>query len=184
MDEETSFLKFRDIMERTGLPEADVRRWLRGFGEFFTSSRQGRTRLYSPDTVDQLKQIAELEGMGTSVPSIRGILRGGRAEPGAMEPASGDGGEPASVPAENLTLGVLSDIKALQEANAELREQLNALREKLAEHEQRLIGHQQQLRLARRDLDEMKTDSLARHLEDRSSHFWERLLPAKGGLRR
>ncbi|HXW98098.1 MAG TPA: MerR family transcriptional regulator, partial [Methanomicrobiales archaeon] len=88
MDEETSFLKFRDIVERTGLPEADVRRWLRGFGEFFTSSRQGRTRLYSPDTVDQLEQIAELEGMGTSVPSIRGILRGGKAEPGTVDPAS------------------------------------------------------------------------------------------------
>ncbi|HUK39078.1 MAG TPA: MerR family transcriptional regulator [Methanomicrobiales archaeon] len=184
MDEETAFLKFRDLVERSGLPEADVRRWLRGFGEFFTSSRQGRTRLYSPDTVDQLKQIAELEAMGTSVPTIRGVLRGAKAEPGAMEPAAGEGGEPAARPAENLTLGVLSDMKALQEANAELREQLAALREKLAEHEQRLIGHQQQIRLLRRDLDEMKTDSLARSLEERSSNFWERLLPAKGGLRR
>ena len=78
MDENTTFLKFRDLVEQTGLPEADVKKFLRAFGEFFTSTKQGRTRLYPPETVGRLKQIAELEGMGTVIPSIRGILRGSR----------------------------------------------------------------------------------------------------------
>ena len=177
MDEDTTFLKFRDLVERTGVPEADVKRFLRAFGEFFTSTKQGRTRFYSPETVAQLKQIAELEGMGTTVPTIRGILRGEPAEAeGEGEPAAGMTGGSVAYAGENLTLGVLSDMKNLQGMVADLGEQVASLTEKLAEQEQRLIGHQQQLRLLRRDMDEQKTEILARRRDERNIPVWKRLL--------
>jgi DNA-binding transcriptional MerR regulator len=178
MDEDTTFLKFRDLAERTGLPEADVKRFLRTYGEFFTSTRKGRTRLYSPETAGQLKQIAELEAMGTTVPTIRGILRGVPAGAGGEEePAAGPGGGSIPYPGENLTLGVLSDVKGLQEMVRELEEQVAALTEKVAEHEQRLIGHQQQLRVLRRDVDGQKTEILAKRMEERNSPLWKRIFP-------
>jgi len=178
MDEDTTFLRVRDLAERTGLPEGGVRRSLRTFSDFFSPSRQGRARVYPKGTVETLKQIAELEAMGTTAATIRGILRSGK------EPAGG-GGDPGPVTAgvslamagESLTLGVLSDVKHLQEELADLRGEMTSLREKLAEHEQRLIGHQQQVRLLRRDLDEQKTELLARRMEGRNSPFWKRLFP-------
>ncbi len=178
MDEDTTFLKFRDLVERTGLPEADVKRFLRAFGEFFTSTKQGRTRFYSPETIGQLKQIAELDGMGTAVPTIRGILRGEPSEAGQEgDPAAGMTGGSVTYAGENLTLGVLSDMKNLQEMVADLGEQVASLAGKIAEHEQRLIGHQQQLRLLRRDLDEQKTETLSKRMEGRNTPFWKRLFP-------
>jgi len=185
MDEDTTFLKFRDLVERTGLPEADVKRFLRTFGEFFTSTRQGRNRLYQPEAVGRLKQIAELEAMGTAIPVIRGILRGVPVEPGGEgDPAAGMAGESVAYAGENLTLGVLSDIKNLQETVRDLEERMAAIMEKIAEHEQRLIGHQQQLRLLRHDVDEQKTETLAKRMEARNTPFWRRLFPGKGGQRR
>jgi DNA-binding transcriptional MerR regulator len=185
MDEDTTFLKFRDLVERTGLPEADVKRFLRMFGEFITSAKRGRSRLYSPETVGQLKQVAELEGMGTAIPTIRGILRGVPAEPGGEgESAAGIAGGSVAYAGENLTLGVLSDMKNLQEMVGDLEERMAALTKKIAEHEQRLIGHQQQIRLLRRDVDEQKTETLAKRMEGRNTPLWRRLLPGKSGLRR
>jgi DNA-binding transcriptional MerR regulator len=185
MDEDTTFLKFRDLVEQTGLPEADVKRILRTFGEFFTSTRHGRIRLYSPGTVGQLKQIAELEVMDTAIPTIRGILRGVPAEEGGQgEPVASMAGGSIAYAGENLTLGVLSDMKNLQETVRDLGEQVASLNEKIAEHEQRLIGHQQQLRLLRRDLDEQKIETLAKRMEGRNNPFWKRLFPGKGGPRR
>jgi len=178
MDEDAGLLKARDLAERAGVPEADVKRYLRTFGEFFSSVKQGRSRFYLPETVEQLKQIAELEAMGTSTPTIRGILHGANALPG------NPGGTAAAVPegsaamaGETLTLGALQDIKNLQEVFGELRAEVSALREKVAEHEQKIIGHQQQLRLLRHDVDEQKTDALARKIEARNTPFWKRLLP-------
>ena len=185
MNEDTTFLKFRDLVEQTGLPEAEVKKFLRAFGEFFTSTKQGRTRLYSPETVGQLKQIAELEGMGTAIPTIRGILRGEPAEAGrAGDPAAGTAGGSVAYAGENLTLGVLSDMKNLQGMVQDLGEQVASLTEKVAEHEQRLIGHQQQIRLLRRDMDGQKTDALAKRMEQRDRTFWKRLLPGKDSLQR
>jgi DNA-binding transcriptional MerR regulator len=185
MDEDMPFLKFRDLVERSGLPETDVRRFLRTFSEFFTSTKQGRTRLYPPDSVDLLKHIAELEAVGTAIPTIKGILRGGPAETaGEGDPVPGVSGGSLAYAGENLTLGVLADMKNLQETVRDLGEQVASLREKVAEHEQRLIGHQQQLRLLRRDLDEQKTETLAKRMEERNNTFWKRLLPGKGSLRR
>ncbi|MGA2934090.1 MAG: MerR family transcriptional regulator [Methanomicrobiales archaeon] len=185
MDEDTTFLRFRDLVERTGLPEADVKRFLRTYTGFFTSTRQGRTRLYSPETVGHLKQIAELESVGTAVPTIKGILRGGQAETeGEGDPEPGVEGGSIAYAGENLTLGVLSDMKNLQEAVRDLGEQVTSLAEKVAGHEQRLIGHQQQLRILRRDLDEQKTETLAKRMEKRNNPFWKRLFPGKGGTRR
>jgi DNA-binding transcriptional MerR regulator len=185
MDEDTTFLKFRDLVEQTGLPEADVKRILRTFGEFFTSTKQGRIRLYPPETAGQLKQIAELEAMGTAIPTIKGILRGVPAEAGGQgEPVAGTSGGSIAYAGESLTLGVLSDMKSLQEKVGDLGEQVASLNEKIAEHEQRLIGHQQQLRLLRRDLDEQKTETLAKRMEERNNPFWKRLLPGKSVLRR
>jgi DNA-binding transcriptional MerR regulator len=176
MDENTTFLKVRDLVEQTGIPEADVKRFLRTYGEFFTSAKQGRSRLFPPETVGQLKQIAELEAMGTATPTIRGVLRGVPAEPGMQgNPAPGIAGGSIAYAGENLTLGVLSDMKNLQEKVSDLEERVAALTEKLAEHEQRLIGHQQQLRLLRHDVDEGKTETLARKMEGRSTPFWKRL---------
>jgi DNA-binding transcriptional MerR regulator len=185
MDKDTTLLKVRDLAEQTTLPEADVKRYLRTFNEFFTSTKQGRARLYPPETVGRLKQIAELEAMGTSIPSIRGILKGVPAETGGQgEPAGGMAGGSITYAGENLTLGVLSDIKNLQEMVRDLDEQVTFLREKIAEHEQRLIGHQQQLRLLRHDVDEQKTETLAKRIEARNTPFWKRLFPGKGGPRR
>jgi DNA-binding transcriptional MerR regulator len=185
MDEDMPFLKFRDLVERSGLPEADVRKFLRTFSEFFTSTKQGRTRLYPPETVGHLKQIAELESMGTAIPIIKGILRGGPAEVGGVgDPVPAMAGGSIAYAGENLTLGVLSDMKNLQETVRDLGEQVASLREKVAEHEQRLIGHQQQLRLLRRDLDEQKTETLAKRMEERNTPFWRRLFPGKDFPRR
>jgi len=185
MDEDTTFLKFRDLVEQTGLPEADVKRILRTFGEFFTSTKQGRSRLYPYETIGQLKQIAELEAMGTAIPTIRGILRGVPAEAsGQGNPAPGIAGGSIAYAGENLTLGVLSDMKNLQEMVKDLEEQVTSLTAKIAEHEQRLIGHQQQLRLLRHDVDEQKTETLAKRMEARNTPFWKRLFPGKGGPRR
>lgn len=185
LDEDTTFLKVRDLVGQTGLPESDVRRILRTFGESFTSTKQGRTRLYPPETVGQLKQIAELEAMGTAIPTIRGILRGVPDETGGEgEPVAGMAGGSVVYAGENLTLGVLSDIKNLQEMVRDLEERMAALTDKIAEHEQRLIGHQQQLRLLRHDVDEQKTETLAKRMEERNRPFWKRLFPGKGGLRR
>jgi DNA-binding transcriptional MerR regulator len=185
MDEDTTFLKVRDLVEQTGLPEADVKKFLRTFGEFITSTKQGRSRLYSPETVGQLKQIAELEAMGTAIPTIRGVLRGVPAEAGGQgNPAPGIAGGSIAYAGENLTLGVLSDMKNLQEMVRDLEEQAASLAGKVAEHEQRLIGHQQQLRLLRHDVDEQKTDTLAQRMERRNTPFWRRLFPGKGGPRR
>jgi DNA-binding transcriptional MerR regulator len=185
MDEDTTFLKVRDLVEQTGLPEADVKRILRTFGEFFISTKQGRSRLYPPETIGQLKQIAELEAMGTAIPTIRGILRGVQVEPvGEGNPAGGMVGGSIAYAGENLTLGVLSDIKTLQGMAGDLEDRVAALTEKIAEHEQRLIGHQQQLRLLRHDVDEQKIETLAKRREARNTPFWRRLFPVKGGQRR
>jgi DNA-binding transcriptional MerR regulator len=185
MDKDTTLLKVRDLAQQTTLPEADVKRYLRTFKEFFTSTKQGRTRLYPPETVGQLKQIAELEAMGTAIPSIRGILRGVPAQAGGQgESSGGMAGGSIAYAGENLTLGVLSDIKNLQERVQELEERVTSLKEKIAEHEQRLIGHQQQLRLLRYDVDEQKTDTLAKRMEAKNTPLWRRLFPGKGGLRR
>jgi len=185
MNEDTIFLKFRDLVEQTGLPEADVKRFLRTFGEFFTSTKQGRSRLYSPEAVDLLKQIAELEAVGTAIPTIRGILRGVPAKPGGEgDPAAGMAGGSIAYAGENLTLGVLSDMKSLQEMARDLEERVAALTEKIAEHEQRLIGHHQQLRLLRHDVDEQKTETLAKKVDARNNPFWKKILPGKGVLRR
>jgi DNA-binding transcriptional MerR regulator len=185
MDEGTGLLKARDLAGRAGLPEANVRRYLRTFGEFFTSVKQGRARLYPPDAADRLKQIAELEAMGTTAPTIRGIL-------GKRKAGEGDGNDAVPViPAgsiadagENLTLGVLSDVKSLQEEVAALREKVAMLQEKAAEQEQRLIGHQQQIRLLRHDVDEQKTDTMARRMEARNTPLWRRLFHGKDVPRR
>lgn len=185
MDEDTTFLKFRDLVVRSGLPDADVKKFLRTFSDYFTSTKQGRTRLYPPDSVDLLKHIAELEAVGTAIPTIRGVLRSGQAETaGKGDPVPGIAGGSIAYAGENLTLGVLSDMKNLQETVRDLGEQVASLQEKVAEHEQRLIGHQQQLRLLRRDLDEQKTETLAKRMEERNNPFWKRLLPGKGDLRR
>ena len=185
MDEATIFLKFRDLVERTGLPEADVKRFLRTFGESFTSTKQGRSRLYPYETIGQLKQIAELEAMGTAIPTIRGILRGVPAEAsGQGNPAPGIAGGSIAYAGENLTLGVLSDIKNLQEMVKDLEEQVTSLTAKITEHEQRLIGHQQQIRLLRHDVDEQKTETLAKKVDARNNPFWKKILPGKGVLRR
>jgi DNA-binding transcriptional MerR regulator len=185
MDEHTSLLKARDLAERAGLPEGDVKRYLRTYGEFFTSTKQGRTRLYSPEAADLLSQIAELEAVGTAVPTIKGVLRGGQGGGAEQtDPATVVPGGFAAAAGETLTLGVLSDMKNLQEMVRDLEEQVASLTEKITEHEQRLIGHQQQLRLLRHDVDEQKTETLAKRMEGRNNPFWKRLFPGKGGLRR
>ena len=185
MDEDAGLLKARDLAERAGLPEADVKRYLRSFGEFFTSVKQGRTRFYAPETAERLKQIAELEAMGTTVPSIRGILCGRQGRPGVTGEADpGVAGGSIAAAGESLTLGALSDIRNLQETIGELQAQVSSLREKVAEHEQKIIGHQQQIRLLRHEVDEEKTALLAKRMEERNTPFWRRLFPGKDVPRR
>ena len=180
MNGDTPFLKARDLAERAGLPEADVKRFLRTYREFFTSTKQGRTRSYPPETADRLKQIAELEAVGTTPPTIRACLRGqGCAEGEADLATVVPGGFPAAA-GETLTLGALSDIKNLQETVRDLQEEVATLKEKVVEHEQKVICHQQQIRLLRHDMDEQRTEILARRAEERSTSFWERLFGRKG----
>jgi DNA-binding transcriptional MerR regulator len=176
MDEDTSFLRVRDLVEQTGLPEPVVKKSLKTFGEFFTSIKQGRARFYSPEAVNLLRQIADLEAMGTTAPSIRGILRGVEADAATGEnPGSSMAVGSLAAAGETLTLGALQDIKNLQDTVAGLQADLAALGEKVADHEQKIIGHQQQIRLLRRELDELKTDSLARKMEGRGTPIWKRL---------
>jgi DNA-binding transcriptional MerR regulator len=178
MDEVTTFLKFRDLAERAGLPEADVKRFLRSYGEFFTSTKQGRTRLYSPETAGQLKQIAELEAVGTAASTIRGILTGRQgAREGPSDPSAVVPGGFAAAAGETLTLGALSDIKALQEELEGLRAEVASLRQKLGEHEQKIIGHQQQIRLLRHHVDDQKIETLAKRMEEKNGPLWKRLFP-------
>jgi DNA-binding transcriptional MerR regulator len=180
MDETTEYLKARDLAERTGLPEKDVKRLLRTYSDFFTSVKQGRSRVYPPEAAGLLSQIAELEAVGTTVPTIRGILMGKQGgEPGQADPSPVVPGvfSAAAAAGESLTLGALSDIKTLQEELGELRAEVTLLREKLMEHEQKVIGHQQQIRLLRHDVDEGKTEALARKLERRNRPVWKRLFP-------
>jgi hypothetical protein len=180
MDEMTEYLKARDLAEQTGLPEKEVKRLLRTYSGFFTPVKQGRSRVYPPEAAGLLMQIAELEKVGTAAPTIRGILRGnqgegaGEADPSAIVPG---GFAAAAAAGETLTLGALSDIKALQEELGELRAEIALLREKLGEHEQKIIGHHQQIRLLRHDVDDGKTDALARKLERRNIPIWKRLFP-------
>ena len=179
MDEDTSFLKARDLAERTGLPETDVKRFLRTYSGFFTSTKQGRNRVYPPEAAGLLMQIAELEAVGTTAPTIRGILRGkqgdgaGEADPASVAP----GGFAAAAAGETLTLAALSDIKALQEELGELRGEVASLREQVAGHGQKIIAHQEQIRLLRRSLDEIKTEALARQIDRKRVPFWRRLFP-------
>jgi DNA-binding transcriptional MerR regulator len=176
MNGDTTFLKARDLAERAGLPEADVKRFLRTYSEFFSSIKQGRTRMYPPGTVDLLKQIAELEAVGTTIPTIKGVLRRGQDGPeGQPDPGTVVPGGFSSSMGETLTLGVLSDIKNLQETVRDLQEEVASLRGKAGELEQKAIGHQQQIRLLRHDFDEQKTEILARRVEERSTPFWKRL---------
>jgi DNA-binding transcriptional MerR regulator len=186
MDEDTSFLKARELAERTGLAETDVKRLLRTYGGFFSSTKRGRSRVYPPEAAGLLTQIAELEAVGTTAPTIRGILSGkqggrtGEADPSSAVP----GGSAAAAAGESLTLGALSDIKALQDDLGELRSEVTSLREQVATLEQKVIGHQEQIRLLRRSLDEIKTEALAIRMEGRGIPIWNRLFPRKGGPRR
>jgi len=175
MDEDTTYLRARDLAGQTGLSEGDIRRSLRTFGEFFTSRKEGRARVYAPESGELLKQIAELEAMGTTVATIRGILRGGVAGKDGEDPGLAVAEATALAAGENLTLGVLSDVKALQEELADLNGMVSSLKDRVAEHEQKIIGHQQQLRLLRHEMDEQKTDALARKMEGRNTSFWRRL---------
>jgi DNA-binding transcriptional MerR regulator len=177
MDEDTSFLKARNLAERTGLPETDVRRFLRTYSEFFTSMKQGRSRVYPPEAAGLLTQIAELEAVGTTPPTIRGILMGKQgggeelSDPSTVVP----GGFAAAAAGEILTLGALSDIKALQEELGELRGEVASLREQVAGQGQKVIAHQEQIRLLRRSLDDIKTEALALRMEGRGIPIWKRL---------
>jgi len=180
MDENTQYLKPGELAGQAGLPEKEAKRILRTYGDFFTSAKQGKSRVYPPEAAGLLQQIAQLEAVGTTPPTIRGILTGkqgageGQADPATVVPG---GFAAAAAAGESLTLGALSDIKALQEELEGLRGEVASLREKLADHDQKVIGHQQQIRLLRRDLDEIKTEALAMRMERRGSRFWKRLFP-------
>jgi predicted transcriptional regulator len=184
MDEDTKYLKARDLAEGTGLPEKEVKRILRTYGEFFTPKKQGRSLLYAPEEAGLLTQIAELEAVGTTPPTIRGILTGkqcgdggeGRPDPSTVVPG-GFATAAAAAAGETLTLGALSDIKALQEELEGLKGELASLRKKVGEQEQKIIGHQEQIRLIRRNLDEIKTEALAMRMEGRGIPFLRRLFP-------
>ncbi len=176
MDEDTSLLKARDLADRTGLPEADVKRYLRTFNEFFRSVKQGKTKLYTAGTAERLKQRAELEAMGTTVPSIRGILMAGQVPgEGTGETAQAASAGSMGIAGETLTLGALSNIKTLQETIGDLQAEVASLKEKVLDHDQKIIGHQQQIRLLRHDVDEQKTDALARKMEGKNSPVWKRI---------
>lgn len=182
MAEVQDLLKFRELVEGSGLPEAEVKRHVRTFGEFFTTMKQGRTRLYASDSVGLLKRIHDLTEHGTTIPTIRGILRGMHAgTPGVADLGMGItlpvGGLADERAGETLTLGALSDIGMLQASVRELQEEVAALREKLTEQEQKVIAHQQQLKLVRHELDDRKMDALAQRLDRQQQPFWKRLMP-------
>jgi DNA-binding transcriptional MerR regulator len=175
-------LKFRELVELSGLPEAEVKRHVRNFGEFFTTMYQGRTKLYARPSIDLLKRIHDLTEHGTTFPSIRGILRG--VQEGS--PAGADLGMCVTLPVggiadekagESLTLGVLSDIGMLQASLRELQEEVAVLRGQVRDHDQKIISHQQQLKLIRHDVEERKMDTLAEKLERQQQPFWKRFVP-------
>jgi DNA-binding transcriptional MerR regulator len=172
----TGYLKARDLAEQAGLPEKEVKRLLRSYAEFFAPGKQGRSRVYPPETVGILRQIAELEEVGTTPPTIRGVLTRNQGDGAGQEAAHGPAttGFPAAA-GEALTLGALSDIRSLQAGLGELGEEIALLRQKLGEHEQKIIAHQQQIRLLRHEVDEQKNDALARKAEGSGAPVWKRL---------
>ena len=182
MADAQELLKFRELVEGSALPEAEVKRHVRTFGEFFTTMKQGRVKFYAAGSVALLKRIHDLTEHGTTIPSIRGILRGMHAGiPGVADlgmgitlPVGGLAEEPAG---ETLTLGVLSDIQMLQASVRELQEEVAALREKITEQEQRTISHQQQIKLLRHELEDRKMDALAERLDRQQQPFWKRFVP-------
>jgi DNA-binding transcriptional MerR regulator len=174
-------LKFRELVEQSGLPEAEVKRHVRNFGEFFCTTKQGRTKLYAGTSVDLLKQIHDLTEQGTTVPSIRGILRGsqkgstGVADLGmcVTMPVVGLADEKAG---ESLTLGVLSDIGMLQASLRELQEEVALLRGQVRDHDQKIISHQQQLKRVCHEVETRRMDALAERLERQQQPFWKRFV--------
>ena len=182
MADAQDLLKFRELVEQSGLPEAEVKRHVRTFSEFFSTAKQGRTKFYAAGSVDLLKQIHDLTEHGTNVPSIRGILRGAQAGSPAVAdlgmcvtlPAVGHAEQPAG---ESLTLGVLSDIGMLQASVRELQEEVALLRGQVKDHEQKIISHQQQLKLVRHEVEDRRMDALAERLERQEQPFWKRFVP-------
>jgi DNA-binding transcriptional MerR regulator len=177
-------LKFRELVERSGLPEAEVKRHVRNFAEFFTTMKQGKTKLYAGTSVDLLKRIHDLTEHGTTVPSIRGILRGVQeGSPAGADlgmcvtlPVDGLGGLADQPAGESLTLGVLSDIGMLQASVRELQEEVALLRGQVRDHEQKIIAHQQQLKLVRHEVEDRRMDALAERLEQQQQPFWKRFV--------
>ena len=175
-------LKLSELVERSGLPEAEVKRHVRNFGEFFTTVKQGRTKFYDGTSVELLKRIHDLTEHGTTAPSIRGILRG--CQGGSAEVA--DLGMCVSLPvvapaeekaADALTLGVLSDIGMLQASLRELQEEVALLRGQVRDHDQKIISHQQILKRVCHEVEDRKMDTLAEKLERQQQPFWKRLVP-------
>ena len=185
MDKDTKNLKARDLAGETGLPENDVKRILRTYSGFFPSAKQGRSRVYPLGAVGLLRQISELEAVGTTPPTIRGILTGKQGDGEGQPDLSSvvKDGFAAAGTGETLTLGALSDIKALQEELEGLRAEIASLSSRVGEHEQKIIGHQEQIRLIRRNLDDIKTEALALRMEGKGTPIWNRLFPKRGSPR-
>ena len=171
-----------ELVERSGLPDAEVKRHVRNFGEFFTTVKQGRTKFYDGSSVELLKRIHDLEAHGTTAPSIRGILRGCQGG----SPAVADLGMCVSLPVvsppeekaeDALTLGVLSDIGMLQASLRELQEEVARLRGQVRDHDQKIISHQQMLKRVCHEVEERRMDTLAEKLERDQQPFWKRLMP-------
>lgn len=67
-------LKISELARRANLADSTVRRYLEQFSEFFPSKQDGRTRLYSEDGADTLKEIAKLFSQGLNMDQVRARL--------------------------------------------------------------------------------------------------------------
>lgn len=67
-------LKISELARKSGLADSTARRYVEQFKEYFPSKQEGRTRLYSDDGVDTLKEIARLFSQGLNVDQVRSQL--------------------------------------------------------------------------------------------------------------
>ena len=73
-------LKISELARRAGLADSTARRYLDQFKAYFPSKQEGRTRLYSEDGADTLKEIARLFSQGLNVEQVKNRLQGEHVE--------------------------------------------------------------------------------------------------------
>lgn len=103
-------LKVPDLVEKTGLPESSIRRYLKLFNEFIPEKTSGRASIYPPDTALLLIRISEMYKDNKSTKEVIEALR-------YEAPVTISNDEPgtANIPVSTMTTDHLVAFKAEME---------------------------------------------------------------------